>query len=55
VVGGCDGGIVVLLMRAPAAWQPSQLLGVPLKIPRVWQDSHGVFWCAPVNGNPVAK
>jgi hypothetical protein len=55
VVGGCDGGIVVALTRAPAAWQPSQLLGVPLKMPRVWQASQGVFWCAPLSAKPVAK
>ena len=47
VVGGCDGGIAEAPTRVPVEWQPSQALGVPLKTPRTWHDSHGALRWAP--------
>jgi hypothetical protein len=49
VVGACEPGIGVAVMRAPGRWQPSHPRGVPLKMPRTWQDSHGTVRCEPVS------
>jgi hypothetical protein len=41
------------LARTPS-WQATQVVGVPVNLPSLWQLSHAVVACAPVRAKPVA-
>jgi hypothetical protein len=39
----------------PVRWQLAQSLGVPLKTPLTWQDSHRALLCSPDSAKPVCR
>ena len=52
-VGIWLAGFNLAVLAPPRLWQPSQVFGVPLKTPLIWQLSHAVFECNPRSGNVV--
>lgn len=46
-------GLALTPARPPAMWQPTQLRGVPLKMPEIWHDSQLTCLCWPERGKPV--
>ena len=54
-VGRCCWGFTTLFcaIRKPVTWQLAQSLGVPLKTPLRWQDSHRAVVCCPLRAKPV--
>ena len=54
LVAMCCAGLPMARTHVLVAWQPLQVLAVPLNRPRKWQLSQATFWCVPVSGNSVA-
>lgn len=46
-------GFAVAPIREPGAWQATQVVGVPLKMPPVWQLSHATARCWPFSSKPL--